>query len=86
MGSIGLEGRCSIQLSYTPTEADGNRVPCRGSAVNRNLDAARVYHWGRAIPECLAEFVYKDTARQKMGWPTGLEPATSGVTIRCSTR
>lgn len=45
--TVGLEGRCSIQLSYTPK---------RGSIV-----------------------------QQKMGWPTGLEPATSGVTIRCST-
>ena len=45
--TVGLEGRCSIQLSYTPTEA-------------------RLY-------------------TEDLGWPTGLEPATSGVTIRCST-
>ncbi len=85
-GTYGLEGRCSIQLSYERIEASGTPERSRTSnlrirspllypiELRAHISAHRLEH----------KFFYYHGLSYHMGWMTGLEPATPRATIWCS--
>ncbi len=86
-GTYGLEGRCSIQLSYERiNEASGTPERSRTSnlrirspllypiELRAHISAHRLEH----------KFFFYHGLMLIMGWMTGLEPATPRATIWCS--